>query len=229
MTKIQEKGLALAMITALISGVSNFANGLVVKGIDPLVHNFVKNGLVALLVVGVMILGKKWPELKRLKKKDWGSLGLIALVGGSVPFWLFFTGVKQIGGVEGSLIHKTLVVWVMLMAVPLLKEKVSKKMLLGVGLLFLSNFALPISFSEKLMVGHGLVLLATLLWSVENVIAKKLLAHLESDVLVMARMGGGGLILGGMLLASGKAGQLLSLTATQWLMLAGVGIHAIVI
>ena len=34
-----------AIGAAVISGVANYANGMVVRGIDPLVHNAVKNGL----------------------------------------------------------------------------------------------------------------------------------------------------------------------------------------
>jgi drug/metabolite transporter (DMT)-like permease len=224
MTAHYNKGILLAILTALISGTANFANGMVVKGIDPLVHNVVKNGLVGLAVLAVIMVSADWKKIPTLTKKQWRNLGLIALIGGSLPFWLFFSGVKLIGGVEGSMIHKTLIFWVAFMAIPLLKEKVSLKMWVGIGLLYLSNFTAGFAGFGSLTWAHGMVLLATMMWAVENVIAKKTLPGVPVNLLVGARMFGGALILGGILLGSGKAGLLTQLTYNQWLMLAGVAL-----
>jgi hypothetical protein len=40
-------------------------------------------------------------------------------VGGSASFALFFTGLKIIGANDGTMIHKTMVLWVTLMAATL--------------------------------------------------------------------------------------------------------------
>ncbi len=55
MSDKQVKGLSWAIITTLVSGVAVFANGLVVKGIDPLVHTTVKNSFVGLAILTVLI------------------------------------------------------------------------------------------------------------------------------------------------------------------------------
>lgn len=220
----QQKGLMLAGLTAVISGTANFANGLVVKGMDPLVHNVVKNGLVGIVVVSLLLLGSKWSQVKKLSQKQFLQLSLIALIGGSIPFVLFFTGVKAIGGVPGSLIHKTLIFWVALLAIPLLKEKMSWKLIAAILLLYGSNFVSGFKGFGELTLAHGMVLLATMMWGVENIIAKIVLKKVDADIVVAARMGGGALILTGILFATGKAPLVAALSGTQWLMLFGVAV-----
>jgi drug/metabolite transporter (DMT)-like permease len=63
-----------------------------------------------------------------------------------------------------------------------------------------------------------------MMWAVENIVAKKLLADVSPDVVVGARMGMGSLILMGIMVASGKAPLVLELSSQQWWMLGGVGV-----
>ncbi|OGV97093.1 hypothetical protein A2W24_00090 [Microgenomates group bacterium RBG_16_45_19] len=213
-----------AIGAAVISGVANYANGMVVRGIDPLVHNVVKNGLVGVAMLVILLVTAEWRTLGKLKPKQWRNLGLVALIGGSIPFWLFFTGVKQIGGVEGSMIHKSLIFWVALMAIPLLKERVGLKMWAAIGLLYLSNMAAGFTGFKTLGIAHLMVLSATMFWAVENILVKKTLTGVPVNVVVTARMLGGAVILAGILVASGKAPLVSQLTTSQWWMLMGVAL-----
>ena len=45
------------------------------------------------------------------------------MIGGSVPFVLFFEGLARAEATQAAFIQKTLVVWVALLAVPLLRER----------------------------------------------------------------------------------------------------------
>jgi drug/metabolite transporter (DMT)-like permease len=222
MNDIQAKGLGLALVTALISGVSVFANGLVVTGIDPLVHTTVKNSIVGLMILVVLIITGEGRMMWQLRGKDRLKLFTIGFIGGSIPFVLFFTGLAQIGGVHGALIHKTLIFWVALMAIPLLGERMNAKMSLGILLLYASNFVVGIPAFDQLSRGHWLVLAATVLWAVENVIAKTTLSDIPANVVVGSRMGLGSIFLIGILVVSGKAPLVAELTSAQWLLLAGV-------
>jgi drug/metabolite transporter (DMT)-like permease len=224
MTAQQSQGIKLAMLTALISGFSVFANSLAVKGIDPIVHTTVKNGFAGALVVMVLLASGGLKDIKSLTRKQVGLLLGIALIGGSLAFGLFFTGLKMIGAAQGALIHKTLIFWVVLMAVPLLKEKVSIKMMVGIALLYASSLVVGVKGFSGIQAGHGLVLLATLLWSLENIIAKVTLKSVSPNLLVTARMTIGSLFLAGYMVVAGKATLILALTGSQWLMLMGVGV-----
>jgi drug/metabolite transporter (DMT)-like permease len=196
MSSTLKKGIYLAFLTAFISGVSNFVNKIAVDVIKPpLVFTAEKNAIVGLLIVGILVSTWKWEKIKNLTQKQIIYLVLIGIIGGSLPFYLFFTGLSQIPAINGALIHKTLVFWVALLAIPFLKEKLSKLQLLGVLLLFASNFIIGGFVSLQHSRGELFVLLATILWAIENVLAKKILPSVDPDIVVSARMGLGSLIL----------------------------------
>ena len=91
-----QKGAYLALATAVISGVSVFINSYGVKQVtDPFVFTTSKNLLVALLLGALLFLPASWRELQQLTRKQWLSLALLGLIGGSIPFLLFFYGLKQ--------------------------------------------------------------------------------------------------------------------------------------
>lgn len=196
MSSTLKKGIYLAFLTALISGVSNFVNKIAVDVIKPpLVFTAEKNAIVGLLIIGILIITLKWKKIKNLTRKQIVYLGLIGIIGGSLPFYLFFTGLSQIPAINGALIHKTLVFWIIILAIPFLKEKVSKLQVLAILLIFSANFAIGefkgLAFSK----GEFFVLIATIFWAVENILAKKILPKVDPDVVIAVRMGLGSLIL----------------------------------
>lgn len=224
MTSNQTKGIQLAIITALISGVSIFVNKFVVSVIEPpLVFTAIKNTSVGLLIFGILLATKKWRQIRKLTRKESLYLILIGIIGGSLPFYLYFTGLSQIPAVNAALIHKTLVLWVAILAIPFLKEKLSPIQILGVILLFSSNLAIGGFQGLQFSSGEFLVLAATILWAVENILAKKALSSLDPDLVVAARMGfGSAILLAASALAYPQAlGNIVYLNLTQlfWLII----------
>ena len=213
------RGVMLALVTAVISGVAVFVNKYAVGAITPpLVFTATKNSIVGLVIVSLLLMTRKVGLLKKLKKDEIIKLVAIAVVGGAIPFYLFFTGLSQISAINGALIHKSLVLWVALLAIPLLKERLSLWQVAAVGLLFSSNLVVG-GFSGFVFIqGELMVLVATMLWAVENVIAKKVLATVDPDIVTGARMGLGSVIL--LVAAQVKyPGALLQVTAMnsmQW-------------
>ena len=213
------KGIYLAIITALISGFSNFVNKIAVTSINPpLVFTAEKNAFVGLLIVGILIATYKWKKLKALNNREVLFLVLIGIIGGSLPFYLFFTGLSQIPAINGAIIHKTLFIWVAILAIPFLKEKISKLQILAVVLLFAANFMIGGFTAFKFSQGELFVLLATLLWAVENILAKKILPKVDPDIVTAARMGIGSLILLGasVIIAPKALTHSIFMTQAQW-------------
>jgi drug/metabolite transporter (DMT)-like permease len=139
------------------------------------------------------------------------------VIGGSVPFVLFFEGLARAEATQAAFIQKTLVVWVSLLAVPLLKERFRTPhalaiVLLLVGQAWLAGRAGKVAFGS----GEAMILGATLLWSVEVVYVKHLLAALTPRTLAAARMGVGTVLLVGWVAVTGKIGQLTGLDLQQW-------------
>ncbi|HCJ52741.1 MAG: hypothetical protein A2898_04730 [Candidatus Kerfeldbacteria bacterium RIFCSPLOWO2_01_FULL_48_11] len=210
--------IGLALATAVISGASNFiAKKSVTVVSNPVVFTTLKNILVALLLVGLILVFARFKELRGLSKKQWYQLAAIGIVGGSVPFILFFTGLTLTSAVSASLIHKTLFIWVAFLAVPFLKERIGAIHLAAFMLLIGGNFALSGFQSFEFGRGELMILGATVLWAVENVIAKKALAQLSSIVVSGARMVLGSVVLIIVVAMQGKLSLVGGLSPEQWL------------
>jgi drug/metabolite transporter (DMT)-like permease len=217
-------GIALAVVTATISGFAVFINAYAVKRFDDAtVYTTAKNAVAGLFLVLLALAflapaerrgDERWVPRTRRNRL---ALVAVATVGGSVPFVLFFEGLSQASATQAAFIHKTLVVWVALLAVPLLSERLGPGHLAAIGLLIAGQAVLvgeagTIAFGT----GEAMVLAATLLWAVEVVLVKWLLRSLASPTLAAARLGLGTLILLGYLLVSGRGDELAALSADQW-------------
>jgi drug/metabolite transporter (DMT)-like permease len=139
------------------------------------------------------------------------------MIGGSVPFVLFFEGLKQSHATQAAFIQKTLIVWVALLAVPLLKERFGWPHALAIGCLlggqaWLAGTLGAVVFGK----GEAMILVATLLWSVEIVFVKYLLGSIPPSVVAAARMALGTVLLVSWLALTGKLGDLAGLSALQW-------------
>jgi len=207
----------LALTTAFISGFANFTNKIAVTGIkNPIFFTTLKNSIVAIFLIGLLVLIKKWPEVKALTKNQWIKLFLIGSVGGSLPFALFFTGLSKTAAINAALIHKTLFLWVAFLAIPFLKEKIGRWQWAAIIAIFSANLLVG-GFSEfKYNSGELMVLFATLLWAVENIIAKKTLKDLSSSVVASARMTIGSIILIAFLYFKNGTIVIPNLNSTQW-------------
>ena len=217
-------GVSLVIITAVISGLANFYNKFAMKilAVDSFQYTTLKNAIVALIISAIVLTPWILPKLKKLTKKDWLNLAIIGLVGGSVPFLLFFKGLSLTSSVSASFIHKTLFFWVAILAWPFLREKISKLQFLALGILLLGNVIFESFRGLSWGLPETLILAATLLWAIETVIAKKVLANLDSIVLAWGRMFFGAIILFGFLFfIKDTAGIFqLNLLQIQWLLLA---------
>lgn len=219
MNNDRKKGVKFALMTALISGVAIFVNKFAVGAITPpLVFTATKNAGVGLLLIGLLLAAKKWGMVKKLRKGELVKLSLIGVIGGALPFYLFFTGLSQIPAINAALIHKSLVLWVALLAIPLLKEKLSFWQIGAIGVLYSSNLVVGGFNGFGFSTGELMVLGATMLWAVENVIAKKTLSTVDPDIVTGARMGFGAVILlaAAQLKHPGSLVQVFSLSGMQW-------------
>lgn len=181
-------GILLALTTALISGVSIFVNKLVITGLNPYFFTGIKNALVAFLLFLVLVETNQFKNLKQLKFKQWLKLFLVGLIGGSLPFLLFFKGLSQTSAANAAFIHKNLFIFVALFSLVWLKERLSKRFLISAGLLLLGNLFLLKIFGFRRQPGDNLMMLATILWAIEIVISKKLLKELPALTVAFGRM-----------------------------------------
>lgn len=216
------KGIYLALGTALISGVSVFVSKFAVRAVsDPYLFTTAKNIVVALALSLLILTPLALSKLRQIKRQDWPRLIAIGIIGGSIPFLLFFQGLSLGSAINTAFIHKTLFVWVAILAIPFLKEKISRMHLFALGLLLVGNIFLGGLDFSALGRAELLVFIATLLWAVEYVIAKKTLANLDPLIVAWARMFFGAIVLVGFVVFRGQGSALVSLNLGQ---LAWIGI-----
>lgn len=161
-SKQGKQGLFLVFLTALISGFSIFINKFGVAGMNPFVFTGMKNLIVGIILVSAMILAWKVKEIKSLKKEYWSRLVLIGIIGGGVPFMLFFKGLQLTSAVQAAFLHKIMFVFVAFGAVLFLKERISKLYFVG-ALMLLVGLALVTGINDWAFgMGDVLIMLAVL-------------------------------------------------------------------
>jgi drug/metabolite transporter (DMT)-like permease len=211
-------GLGLAFGAALISGLAIYLNGFAVKQLpDAAVFTTLKNAVAAgILVVVALALARNAPAPNPVAPRHRLGLVLVGVVGGSIPFVLFFSGLAIASAPAAAFIQKTLFVWVAILAVPFLGERLGAGQLVALAVLIVGQaLVLPPSGIE-LGRGETLILIATLLWAVETILVKRLLGTVATPTVAAARMGIGLVVLVGYLAVAGKLGLVTALSQVQW-------------
>jgi drug/metabolite transporter (DMT)-like permease len=212
-------GTMFAIITAIISGIAIPVNKIFIVKLDPLVFTSIRSIIIGTIFLIISLSRKEFSNKKM--RVNWKSLFAIAMIGGALGFYLYFSGLKLTTAGRAAFLHKTLPLYVAVLAFIFLKEKIDRKLLTAIILMFFGTVILyagqikPGEMWQNPSLGDLLVIAATFLWAVENIIAKKVMRDGESNFIVsFSRMFFGGLILFGFLLLSSKFNQL-SLTAEQ--------------
>lgn len=217
---VRTTGIMLALGAAIVSGFNVFVNSYgVTQFKDATLYTTGKNLIAALVLIAALALAARVRRSEGLTRPrtrgQWAGLAAVAAVGGSVPFVLFFEGLARATAADSQFIHKTLVVWVAILAVAFLRERIGVWHVAAIALLIAGQAALQTGLTK---VGPGMgelmILGATLLWAVELVIAKRLLGSLSPLTVGTARMAGGVAIL---VAWSAATGHLAPLSAVQWM------------
>ena len=212
-------GLGLALATALISGISVFLNGLFVKMFhDPTLLAAVRNGVVGLVLVAIAIGSGGLRDLRLLSRRQVGGLLVVGVIGGGIAFALFFNGLAASSSPAAAIIHKTLFIWVAALAIPLLGERLGALQVGSLVLLLAGTIVLAPAGSIGAGVGEAMVVAATLLWSVEVIVAKRLLrGDVPVPLVAAARMAIGSAALFAVVGSTGNITGVSEFGASQWL------------
>lgn len=231
-------GVVLAGATALVSGISVFVNSYGVRAVAaPDVYTTAKN-LVAVAVLSLLaVIG--WGVRRRASRSaaasfvtvapearavpatsrwvEWLGLAYVGVVGGGLAFVLFFDGLAVSEPASAAFWRDTLVLWVAVLAILFLREQLRWWNIAAIALL-LSGEIMVSGGVGQLAANHGEVdvLLSSVLWAFEVVIARRLLRTRSPATLAMVRMGIGALSLIVYLAATGSLGQLAAMNADQW-------------
>ena len=213
MSSTRATGIALAFVTALISGVAIFVNGHAVQALrrrDRL-HDREerRRGRRCCSRSRLRCSAARAARSPQIRQACGSACSRSRVIGGSVPFVLFFEGLARAEATQAAFIQKTLVVWVAMLAVPLLHERLGWPHLAAIALLvagqaWLVGDAGTVAFGS----GEAMILAATLLWAVEVIVAKRLLVGPRlARLLGAARMALGTVVLLAWVAVSGRAAR----------------------
>jgi drug/metabolite transporter (DMT)-like permease len=213
----ERRGIGLAIGAALISGVAIYLNAFAVKQLpDAAVYTTLKNGVAAAVLLGAALALGSVRDLPRLSGRRWAAVLAVGVIGGSIPFILFFSGLAQASAPSAAFIQKTLFLWVALLAVPFLGERLGPAPLAALGILLVGQLLVLPPSGIAWGSGETLILAATLLWALETILVKRLLASVPSSLMATLRMSVGLVVLVGYLAVSGRISVVAGLAPVQW-------------
>jgi len=218
-------GLVLALGTAAISGISVFVNATAVKAVpDPAVFTTLKNGVAVAVLFLLAMAVVRQAEVREISGRDRSTLAVIGVLGGGVAFLLFFSGLAMASAPTAAFIHKTMFIWVALMAGPFLAERLGPAPVAALGVLLGGQILILPPLGITWGIGETMIALATVIWAVEVVLAKRVLGRVRSPIVGVARLGIGLVVLVGFLLVTGRNGGIGELGATGWTWIALTGV-----
>jgi len=248
----------VAALTALISGLSVFVNSYGVHAVtSPAVYTTAKNLVASVVLAGCGLVawrmrhdrsesaacrfvsvdggrtvrGAERPRMRDGGLLQWVGLAYVGVVGGGLAFVLFFDGLADTTATPAAFWRDTLVIWVAVLAVPFLHERIAWWNLAAIALLVVGEVVVA-GGAGHLAASRGelLVLSASVLWAIEVVLAKVLLRGISPASISVVRMGIGAVALLAYLAAVGSLHALFALDATQvgWALLTGLLLAAYV-
>jgi drug/metabolite transporter (DMT)-like permease len=210
-------GVVLAIGAALISGLAIYLNAFAVKQLpDAAVYTTLKNAVAAAILIAAALAFGAARDLRRIERSSWPAVVLVGVVGGGIPFILFFVGLAQASAPSAAFIQKTLFVWVALLAVPFLGERLGLVPIGALAVLLAGQALVLPPTGMRWGMGETLILIATLMWGAETILVKHLLAAVPAQVMAALRMGIGLIVLVGYLALAGKLSIVVGLNGAQW-------------
>lgn len=210
-------GIGLAASAAAISGLAVWLNAFAVKQVpDAALYTTLKNGVAALVLLAAAAVLVRPGSARALQPRQRVVLVVVGLLGGGLAFLLFFSGLAAASAPSAAFIQKTLFVWVAILAVPFLGERLGVAQLAALGVLVVGQaIVLP---PRDLAWGNGetMIVGATLIWAVEVVLVRRYLRDIPAALVALGRLGIGLLALGGFVLATGRTAGLANLTSEAW-------------
>jgi len=226
---LRRNGVALALAAACVSGLAVFVNGEAVGRFpSPTTYTTAKNLIAGLLLVTVAAWSTARTPERRAEQFDIrgsaAGLTAVAVIGGAIPFVLFFEGLARASSTDAAFLHKTLVIWAAILATGVLRERIGWIHVAAIALLVGGHAALTGGLgSLRLGPGEVMILVATLCWAVELVLVKRLLRDVPTPVVAATRLAGGSAVLVAWLVVTSRVDELLGLGAAQWAWVAVTG------
>ena len=211
-------GYTLAVLNMVISGAAIYVNSLGVRMFsDSTLYTALKNSVVGIaLLVPLVFSGRSRADWRRLGAREWRLLIIVALIGGSVSYALYFRGLQLTTPVTASLVDHTQFLIVAIFAALFIGERFGPAVWVALAALF-AGVTLGIGAGTvRLDAGMPFVAAATLLFAADFVLMKYLLRTVSALMVMTFKMTFGSLFLLLFVAAAGRAAGIGQLSLLQW-------------
>ena len=182
MPKRTKAFIALFIVSA-IWGIAAVVIKQTLNYIPPITFLYIRF-LFASIILYFFVDWKKSNYKKIIKSKKFIYIFLLGVLGSTVNLGLIFYALKYTTAIEGTIIYAANPIWIIIGGMLFLKEKVTKKEILGI-MLTLVGFALVVlspMFHIELektssIFGNFLMLLAALSWAAYSLLSKNVFNH----------------------------------------------------
>jgi drug/metabolite transporter (DMT)-like permease len=218
-------GILLAVVAACISGLAIWLNAFAVKQVpDAAVYTTLKNGVAAAVLLALAARTVRPADLQQVRRTGWLALTAVGVVGGGIAFLLFFTGLAMASAPSAAFIQKTMFVWVAMLAVPFLGERLGWAQIIALVVLAVGQFIVLPPRGVVWGTGETLIFIATLCWAAEVVVVRRFLRTTATGIVSTGRLGIGLVALVGFVVLTGRVGGVLALGtgAWTWVLITGV-------
>jgi drug/metabolite transporter (DMT)-like permease len=218
-------GVGLAAVAASISGLAIWLNAFAVKQVpDAAVYTTLKNAVAAIVLLAVAAPFVRRADVRELERPARIGLIVVGVLGGGIGFLLFFSGLALASAPSAAFIQKTMFVWVAILAVPFLAERLGLVQIAALAVLAAGQALVLPPRGVAWGTGETLIFLATLCWAVEVVIVRRVLRGVASPIVAIGRLSVGLAVLVGYVAVSGRIGGIVALgpAAWGWILLTGL-------
>jgi len=228
MHKTQQIPMLKAIFSVIVWGASFVATKVALLDVSPVTVVWLRFGM------GVIILGGiVWyrNQLRIPKKEDWLYFGLLGFLGIAFHQWLQSTGLVTAHALSTSLIVATTPIFMAVLGLIFLKEKLTWFQVLGIGL---STFGVLLVITKgdftSLLTGHFgttgdfLILISALNWATFSILSRRGLQKYPAAGMMFYVMSFGWLFSSILFISSGNIYQIQSIKTNGWIAICFLGI-----
>jgi drug/metabolite transporter (DMT)-like permease len=220
------RGYLFALLSMAISGVAIFVNSQAVKGFpDSTLYTALKNAVAGLvLLVPLAVSRRRRAELGALTPRERLLLVVVAVIGGSAPYALYFRGLELSTPVTASLIDHTQFLLVAVAALLFLGERLGTGVWVSLAVLFLGLSVGAAADALRVDAGVPFLAAGTLLFAADFVLMKYLLRGVPAFTIMVFKLSLGSALLLALVAATGRLGLAGGLSAVQWAYVGATGL-----
>ena len=212
------RGYLFALLSMVVSGVAIYVNAAAVKGFpDSTLYTALKNGVAGLaLLLPLAVSPARRQELRHLSRRRLVLLSVVALIGGSIPYALYFRGLQLSTPVTASVIDHAQFLLVALAALAFLRERLGAGVWVSLAVLFVGLSAGLAADAVSLDAGVPYLAAGTALFAADFVLMKYLLRGVPPYVVMLFKLTLGSALLLAFVAATGRMGIVGALPLLQW-------------